>query len=103
MTEAHRDECLAPDDVVAMLQGRLEPGSLGVVEQHVAVCSACRELLSALAQIEAPVGPAVADDGGTASTMPSDDELAELSSGQYFGRYVILAPLGAGAMGAVYA
>src|SRR5262245_48298845 len=78
----HRDACLDPDDVDAMLHGRLEPASLHGMEQHVAMCSRCRELLSALAQIEGLVAP---------------------SSDERFGRYVVATPRGEGAMGAVYA
>ncbi|HEY0986672.1 MAG TPA: tetratricopeptide repeat protein, partial [Kofleriaceae bacterium] len=93
-----------------MLHGRLEPASLRVMEQHVAMCSQCRELLSALAQIETLVPPGaggepagVADDSALASTTPQLDGEAELGSGERIGRYVVARPLGAGAMGEVYA
>ena len=93
-----------------MLHGRLEPASLRVMEQHVAMCSQCRELLSALAQIETLVPPGasgepagVAGDSGIASTAPQTDDQAELGSGERIGRYVVARPLGAGAMGEVYA
>jgi len=46
--------CLDPDDLAALLHDRIEPASQRAMEEHVAACSQCRELLSALAQTEEP-------------------------------------------------
>src|ERR1043165_4832481 len=95
------DACLDPDDVAALLQARLEPASLHALEQHVAVCSKCRVLLSALAQ-SAAVSPEFGSDIGSepdncdnhndlalAATVPLGELPPELAAGARLGRYVV--------------
>jgi tetratricopeptide (TPR) repeat protein len=99
--------CLDPDDVAALLEARLDPSSMRALEHHAAGCSECRSLLSALAREEAgsaPHGEAAGDPDGTAfaPTMALVERPPELAPGARLGRYVVEAPLGAGAMGAVY-
>jgi serine/threonine protein kinase len=102
--------CLDPDDVAALLQSRMEPAALSGLEQHVAACSECRKLLSALAHIEALPIFAIPDASGEpdddvalASTLPSSEPHATLAPGACVGRYLVVSELGAGAMGTVYA
>jgi tetratricopeptide (TPR) repeat protein/predicted Ser/Thr protein kinase len=99
-------DCVDPDDLNAFLAARLDPVAVRALEQHVAGCSACRELLSTLAraqpEITGALGPQDAD--SMSPTQPQAPGLdAELSPGTSVGRYVVLRRLGAGAMGVVYA
>src|SRR5689334_7966003 len=105
--------CLDPDDLAALLHDRIEPASQRAMEEHVAACSQCRELLSALAQTEEPPrlatratgdGPAEpGDDAALTATVPWGMPHPELAPGARVGRYVVVRRIGAGAMGVVYA
>jgi predicted Ser/Thr protein kinase len=98
------DACIDPDDVAAWLHSRLEPEALRALEQHVATCTECRELLSALAQAEVPNASGEPDeDIAVASTLPWTEPHPDLVSGACVGRYIIASELGKGAMGVVYA
>jgi len=75
------------------VSGRLAADAAGEVERHAARCSACRELLSGLAQA---LETTVADGVETAADeQPSAGIIAE--------RYRLLRPLGSGGMSVVYA
>ncbi len=81
MTDVTRTEC-PPDDALAdFADGLLDGGALAGAERHIAGCATCRELVAAL------LGSG------------EDDAPAE----RRVGRYLVLAPIGAGAMGVVYA
>jgi tetratricopeptide (TPR) repeat protein len=114
MTPVGSDEaCLDPDDIAAFLTARLDPASVDMLEQHVAVCGACRELLSALAQTASVAthattaarahGDGSGCDAALAPTVPAcPAPRACVAPGTRIGRYVVSARLGAGAMGEVY-
>jgi tetratricopeptide (TPR) repeat protein len=98
--ERAEDACLDADDVDAYLHARLPAAARGALERHVARCSACRELLSALAVQD---GAAGADSIATTLPRLDADASLELTPGARVGRYVVRARLGAGGMGVVYA
>jgi tetratricopeptide (TPR) repeat protein len=72
-------DCLAADTINEFLAGRLDPDAIRRVERHVGLCANCLDILT------------------TAAT----DVL--LTRGSSVGRYVILALVGRGGMGEVYA
>jgi len=102
-----QDECLDPDDLVALLHERLAPASQRAMEKHIAGCSDCRTLVSALAQAESRLRLAnldaarvsVEDVRSLTSTSTHSDGHPELTPGTRVGRYVVTTRLGAGAMG----
>ncbi|MGH9885234.1 MAG: protein kinase domain-containing protein, partial [bacterium] len=99
-----QDECLDPDDLVALLHGRLAPASQRAMEMHIAACSDCRKLVSALAQAESGLRLAtLTAERASVEAVPPSDRHAELAPGTLVGRYVVTTRLGAGAMGVVFA
>ncbi len=81
--EAEKQPPCLPDDALAdFVDGRLDGEPLARAEAHVAECTRCRELVAALL------------DDGEDRAVPTDRRIS---------RYVVIEPLGAGAMGVVYA
>ncbi len=84
--------CLETEAVLSFLEGRASEAERARIEAHAAGCTACRELLSALADTadrEAPTGP-------------RGPEAEALAPGARVGRYVVLEREAEGAMGIVY-
>ncbi len=78
-----------PDDnaLVRLAHGRAAQDELASLEAHVDGCSACRQLLAAVALGSAP---------------PSSDDRPLLRAGDRLGRYEVERLIGAGGMGVVY-
>jgi tRNA A-37 threonylcarbamoyl transferase component Bud32 len=84
---AERGEaCFTEDDALAFAGGLLDEAAARRVEAHAEVCDGCRELLSELARARVAEAP---NDG-------------PFGRGSLIGRYVVLEPIGAGAMGDVF-
>jgi hypothetical protein len=77
--------CVSADDLVAFMEGQLQPAVEEEVEEHVEGCEACRELLAETTRAAFPEPP------------------PEVAQEGRFGRYEIVRPIGAGGMGVVYA
>jgi len=105
LRDSNDDGCPGEDDIVAFLGGCLKSQDARALEAHVARCSACRRLLSALALVAAGASRPATD--SASPTLPLDSSEAvtetELQIGAQFGRYFVLDWLGAGGMGVVYA
>jgi eukaryotic-like serine/threonine-protein kinase len=81
---------------VAFAEGVLAPDALARVESHAVACAQCQDLLAAAIATGALKRPRPAG-----ATVPFAEQ--SLSRGDQLGRYTILAPIGRGAMGEVYA
>ncbi len=81
--------CPGEETIAAYAEARLEGPERDALESHLDTCSICQELVVALAKLSAPAA-GVAESG--------EPDLAG-----HLGRYVLLARLGAGGMGVVYA
>ncbi|HTB60096.1 MAG TPA: serine/threonine-protein kinase [Polyangia bacterium] len=90
------EDCLDEDAVLGFVDGRLDAAGRGSVENHIATCPACSDLVATAAGgvPEPPAGRL--REGETAGA----DGLAP---GATVGRYVILNLVGRGGMGEVYA
>ncbi len=79
--------CLDDQSVLGFIAGTLDPAAVSAVDEHLDTCPACRELLIAV------------------RSAPSDaaEPAPAAEPGTRFGRFVLLEPIGAGAMGVVYA
>jgi tetratricopeptide (TPR) repeat protein len=84
-TRAAAMSCLDEETIAAFAESRLPPDRITSLEAHVRTCAVCRELVS-LALAAAPAGTG-----------------APLARGSSVGRYTLLALVGRGGMGAVYA
>lgn len=80
--------CPGEETIAAYAEVRLAGAERDELESHLDTCSVCQELVVALAKLSAPA----------AATTAEAPELAG-----HLGRYVLLARLGAGGMGVVYA
>src|SRR5713101_7906905 len=81
--------CASEETLLELIEGRLSPEAFEGVEQHLSQCETCRELV------------AVAT---AATSLAADGDGLVPSGGQpMVGRYEVLAPIGAGGMGVVYA
>jgi serine/threonine protein kinase len=103
--------CLDDDDVAAFLHGRLPPARIRVLDEHVAACRDCRELLSALAAgktLDSPAAPDAPVARGSDAQLTyavaagSSDTAPWMSGDRTLGAYHLLGMLGAGGMGTVY-
>ncbi len=81
--------CPGEETIAAYAEARLSGAERDELESHLDTCSICQELVVALAKLSAPAAP-----GG---------ESHEPEIAGHLGRYVLLARLGAGGMGVVYA
>jgi tetratricopeptide (TPR) repeat protein/predicted Ser/Thr protein kinase len=94
------DACPLEEDIAVFVRRGMASPCTPTLEAHVARCSACRRLVSALARAAvAESQPALAP---TLPLAPSATE-QDLQFGAPFGRYIVLDGLGAGGMGVVYA
>ncbi len=95
--------CLSADAVLAFVEGRLGPEGVAELEAHTAGCAACLDLLV----IATSEGDRVGPDG----TLPSPHIRLQwarpvtdpLPHGTAVGRYLLIALLGRGGMGEIYA
>ena len=78
--------CISGQQVLDFIAGKLDPVALAEVEQHVDACDLCRTAVVELAR-----------GSSTSSARPSRPAPPER-----VGRYEVLGPVGAGAMGVVY-
>jgi eukaryotic-like serine/threonine-protein kinase len=94
--EAERANCLEETTVVAFLGGSLAADTRAAVEEHIASCAACAELVTW----------AAAEDAYNTASLPGHERvpfLGQLPPGAQVERYQILGALGRGGMGEVYA
>lgn len=80
--------CPGEETIAAYAEARLAGAERDELESHLDTCSICQELVVALAKLSAPAAAA---------------DAAEPEIAGFLGRYVLLARLGAGGMGVVYA
>ncbi|MDX2087072.1 MAG: serine/threonine-protein kinase [Kofleriaceae bacterium] len=97
------DVCPGEETVAAYVAGQLARRERDTFELHLDACSACHELLAALGK--AGVRKKVPLGSVTSLGAAGPDELPAMtwSPGEQLGRYVLLAQLGSGGMGVVYA
>jgi tetratricopeptide (TPR) repeat protein len=89
-------DCLPENAVLAFIGGTLPPDERTAAENHIAVCSACADLLTW----------AAADHGTGTVRLPGHEGrpfIGALQPGGRVGRYVVLGAVGRGGMGEVYA
>jgi tRNA A-37 threonylcarbamoyl transferase component Bud32 len=96
MTAPDVDDHLGDNTIADMLAGRAEPDARRRMEAHAATCTACRELLSALARQTVDTGAATMS-SPQAMASRADDLPARVA------RYVLTRLIGAGGMGMVFA
>ena len=92
------DVCPGEETFAAYVAGRLARDERDAVDSHLDTCSACQELVAMLAKLEPPRSAGVA---ATIEEVAATDE--SWNPGGQLGRYVLLARLGVGGMGVVYA
>jgi len=103
MSQAMLDDCCpSADEFAAYVWGQLTARRMATIEGHVAGCSACRQLLSAIARTSATTSLPGADSASTTFPIEPGAAEPELLPGGRIGRYVVLDRLGAGGMGVVY-
>jgi tetratricopeptide (TPR) repeat protein len=88
--------CPDDDTIAGFIDGRLSPAELVVVESHVRACVSCEELISA------GLAAAPASGGDSAPPAPADGA-GPIARGTSVGRYTVLALVGHGGMGEVFA
>jgi tetratricopeptide (TPR) repeat protein len=95
--DAPATDCLDDNVVVEMLDGRLSAARVTAVEAHLDRCDGCRRLISRLVAASA-VASATPADPTPAGALDADPTPA---TGEVIGRYLVIRPLGRGAMGEV--
>ncbi|MBS1118405.1 MAG: hypothetical protein H6Q90_633 [Deltaproteobacteria bacterium] len=100
--------CPGEETIAAYLAGRLAIAERDAFDSHLDTCSLCHELLAALGKGAQPRAESSATSLGVGPSLGvgSTDEVTDptsLPAGHPLGRYVLLARLGAGGMGVVYA
>src|SRR5687767_14147660 len=91
------DVCPGEETIAAYVAGRLERGERDEVDSHLDTCSACQELVAMLAKLQ------TGREADPRSATATGASVATWEPGGQLGRYVLLAHLGAGGMGVVYA
>src|SRR5262249_20101608 len=91
--------CPDENTIVALVSGSLPAQARAHVEGHLARCAECRKLVSDLAQSSWGSQKEAAE----APTEPRPARGRPLAPGEVVGPYVVLAQVGAGGMGVVYA
>jgi predicted Ser/Thr protein kinase len=94
--------CPSEEDIVAFVRGSLAAQRMNPLEAHIADCSSCRQLLSALARAAGMESRTAADSVSPTLPLEPGDGETELALGTRFGRYAVVDWIGAGGMGVVY-
>src|SRR5580700_2338017 len=100
------DPCLGDSAIFRLLGETVSAEEVARAEKHIAQCADCRRLVSAAADGRASAASAPVPSSGESSGEapgPTMDPGSILSRGAVLGRYVVLDPIGEGAMGVVYA
>lgn len=96
----HAVACLDDATVLELCAGRLDHDAIARVDAHLDECEDCRALVVGLHRADRGSIEPRASEAAWAAASGSDDEAR--STGSKLGRFVVLEPVGAGAMGVVY-
>jgi|GEM_PF-3413536 len=94
------DVCPGEETIAAYAAGQLARVERDALDSHLDTCSACQELVAALAKLATVGDRHPMTDGIGVPSIPTERE--SWTPGGQLGRYVLLARLGAGGMGVVY-
>jgi len=99
----HAVGCLDDATVLELCSGRLDPDALARADAHLDECEDCRALVLGLHRAERWAAEPRAPKAPPADGWDEDaSEVGEPGTGTRLGRFVVLEPVGAGAMGVVY-
>ena len=93
-------DCPNEETLLAFVDGELAAPERALIDAHLGACALCVRLVGATLHLGSEVTPAV---GATQPGASLEAPPETLESGGRVGRYVVLAPIGAGGMGVVYA